>query len=117
MGWAALVANTEPDLDLGFAVPNGAYLAGTPKQRAAQWARLKKAGAKTGVSDLFWPVPRQGYHGLWIEMKADGRTASSESQDQRDWRAAMSAQGYRAELCFGAEQAIAVLQGYFGLEP
>ena len=29
-----------------FAIPNGAHLAGTAKQRAAHWARLEREGAK-----------------------------------------------------------------------
>lgn len=115
VAWAGYAATLIPDLALGFAIPNGAFLAGSPRQRAAQWARLKKAGAKQGVSDLFWPVPREGYHGLWIEMKAADKRPSAATKEQRAWIAAMRDQGYRAEVCCGAKAAIAVLEGYFGI--
>ena len=45
-------------------VPNGAALAGSPRLRAAQMARLKAEGLEPGIPDLHIPS-----RDLWIEMK------------------------------------------------
>lgn len=113
--WATSHARIAPEVGRFVAIPNGAFLAGSPRQRAAQWARLKAAGAKKGASDLFWPVPRQGFHGLFVEMKAPRPHASAVSADQREFLDAAAADGYRAEVCRGAAEAIAVLIDYFGV--
>jgi hypothetical protein len=47
-----------------FAIPNGAHLAGTIAQRAAQVARLKAEGMVSGVPDL--EIPEWG---CYVEMK------------------------------------------------
>jgi hypothetical protein len=67
-------------------------------------------GVKSGVPDLFLPVPRGKYHGLWIEMKRteDGKV----SENQKWWIGALNKLGYRAEVCYGAEQAIKLLTEY-----
>ena len=72
---------------------------------------LKRAGVKSGVPDLFLPVARQGYHGLWIEMKSDkGRT--SDSQDW--WIDNLRAEGYCVQVCYNWESARDMLEGYLG---
>jgi hypothetical protein len=52
-----------PDVRI-FAIPNGAHLAGTIAQRAAQVARLKAEGMVAGVPDV--EIPEWN---LYIEMK------------------------------------------------
>jgi hypothetical protein len=47
-----------------FAIPNGAHLAGTIAQRAAQVARLKAEGMVAGVPDV--EIPEWN---LYVEMK------------------------------------------------
>jgi len=48
-----------------FAIPNG----GLRNIRTA--VRLKKEGVLAGVPDLFLPVARGKFHGLFIELKTD----------------------------------------------
>jgi hypothetical protein len=75
-----------------FHIPNGG------KRSIATAKRLKAMGVKAGVSDLFLPVPRGGYPGLWIELKAEGGRTSEE---QDDWLEKMRVQGYRVAVCVG----------------
>lgn len=49
------------------AIPNG----GT--RSLATGARMKAEGTKAGVLDIFLPLARSGYHGLYIEMKKPGK--------------------------------------------
>ncbi len=108
--------------DLLFAIPNGAYLAGNVGQRANQMRRLKRAGLKTGVSDLFFSCPRGGYSGLYIEMKKprdkfSGPAAirNALSDDQRKWQVLMLEMGYNAVTCYGFDEAKKVLTNYLQL--
>ena len=97
------------EANLLFAIPNGAHLAGTAKQRAAQWARLKKEGAKPNVPDLFLPIPRRSSHGLFIEMKTEtGRVRPG----QKEWLQALSIQGYETAVCRSLEEFQAVVREY-----
>lgn len=44
---------------------NGAHLSESQKRV------MKAEGMTPGILDVFWALPRGGYHGLYIEMKAD----------------------------------------------
>lgn len=87
-----------------FAIPNGGH------RHKAVAAKQKLEGAQRGVPDLMLPIPVGSYHGLFIEMKRvkGGRT----SPEQKDWLAFLSGQGYRAEVCKGAAEAIALIDSY-----
>ena len=102
-----------PELKNLMGIPNGAHLAGTTKQRAAKMARLKKEGFRKGASDLFLPVAKKGFHGMWIEMKrARGGAVSA---DQKDFINDMTEAGYYAVVCRGAEEAIKAITNYMNL--
>jgi hypothetical protein len=63
-----------------FAIPNGAFLAGTVGKRAAQMARLKAEGLVEGIPDLFIPE-----WCVWIEMKrAKGGRVSPEQTEMAE---------------------------------
>ena len=66
-------------------------------------------GVKSGVPDLFYPVPLHGYHGLFIEMKAKGGSLSAK---QKRWLAALSKLGYKTAVCVGWESARDTLTEY-----
>jgi len=95
---------------------NGAALKGNKLQRAIAMAKHKKAGMKVGASDLFFAVPRGIYHGLHIEFKAPGKTASSLSDDQAEHLILMNEMGYRAVWCAGADAAMNVIKEYMELK-
>lgn len=93
-----------PELGMLFAVPNG----GDRNMLVAK--KLKAEGVKAGVPDLCLPVPRGGYHGLFIELKRQKKGRIS--PEQVAWLKALQGQGYRAEMCLGATEAWNVIQEY-----
>lgn len=95
-----------------FAIPNGSVLAGDKKQRAIQMNKLKAEGFKPGVSDLFLMIARHGYHGLFIEMKNEGKTKSSVTEPQWEHIRCAREQGYKAEWCAGIDEAIKLITEY-----
>lgn len=103
--WASLNAGRMPELGLLFHVANGG------RRNPREAARLKGMGVRRGVPDLWLPVARGEHHGLVIELKAAGGTATAE---QRHWIDRLRAQGYRAEVCHGWQAATALLAEYLG---
>ncbi len=98
-------------------IPNGAHLAGNSSQRGRQMARLKRQGLTIGVSDIFLPLSRGGYHGLYIELKRRKQDGPSRiSKDQQDFQNYVEAQGYCATVCYGAGHAIATIEDYLDLD-
>lgn len=79
---------------------------------AAEVAADKAMGVKKGVPDLCLPVARNGYHGLYIEMKTPSGRASDA---QRWWVTRLTEQGYRAVVCHGYDAAVAELCWYLSL--
>ena len=104
--WARLHENKWPELCLLHHIPNGG------KRTKAEAARFKRAGVKAGVPDICLPVARHGFHGLYIELKAD---KGKVSEAQANWIFALQKQGYQAVVCYGAEAAIDVIREYIGI--
>lgn len=70
---------------------------------------LKAAGLKAGIPDVFLPVARKGYIGLYIEMKYD---KNKPSKEQEEVMAMLRAQGYKVSVCYGYEQAREIIRHY-----
>lgn len=85
-----------PELTMLFHIPNGG------KRNAREAARFKRMGVKPGVPDLFLPVPRGRFHGLFIELKA---SKGKLSDYQKQWLQELESSGYAACVCFGFEEA------------
>ena len=92
-----------------FAIPNGG------SRHPAEAVRLKKEGVRPGVLDLFYMEPKDQYHGLFIEMKRRKQSLSVISGGQKHFADRAKAQGYAVKVCWGAEQAKAALEWYWGL--
>lgn len=91
-----------PELKLAFAIPNGGL------RDKVTAARLKAEGAKAGVWDIFLPVPRGHWHGLFIEMKVGN---NSLTDPQREF--AEKLVGYYAFIvCYSWEEARTVMINY-----
>ena len=103
VNWARMMELNWKELKLLHHIPNEGKRGF--KARAEQAA----AGLLPGVCDLFLPVARCGYHGLYIEMKAlDGVI----SKPQKEFLTAVREQGFCSCACFGADAAIQVLDRY-----
>lgn len=96
-----------PELELFYAVPNGG------DRRKATAGKMKAEGQRAGVPDYALPVPRHGFHGLYIELKT---ATGAPSREQRQWLQRLREQGYRAEVCHGWREAWAVLRDYLDLK-
>jgi VRR-NUC domain. len=103
MDWAAYMTGRMPELELLYHVPNGG------KRNITEAVQFKAMGVKPGVPDLVLPVPRGGFHGLYIELKAKGGSTSSV---QREWVERLNCHGYCARVCVGADEAIKVIMRY-----
>lgn len=104
--WAAYSAGRYPELRLMHAIPNG----GSRDPREAR--NLKAQGVKAGVPDICLPVPRGGYHGLYIELKR--RKGGRLSEEQAVWIDRLNRLGYRAVVCRGWDAARAEIEAYLG---
>lgn len=106
--WAAMETAARPELGLLYAIPNGG-------KRAIKTAiALKAQGVKSGVPDMCLPVAREGYHGLYIELKR--QKGGTVSETQKSWITALEGQGYKAVVCKGAEDAIRTIKEYLNNE-
>ena len=106
--WAAMSTGMYPELKLLFHIPNGG------SRNRIEAAHLKKLGVKAGVPDLFLPVARGAYHGLFIEMKREKGGRVSEDQDA--WLLALSSQGYATFVANGFEEARQMLEEYLAVD-
>lgn len=91
-----------------YSIPN----AGKRSPQAA--AYMRDEGLRPGVPDLCIPVARGRYHSLYIEMKADG---GKPTEEQARWIHRLRAEGMCAYVCYGAANAIALVDEYMALEP
>ena len=96
---------------LVFSIPNANAMSSLNKNMAVRiMSRLKKEGLKKGIPDLFIPVPKGIWCGMFIEMKR--QKGSTTSKEQKEWIATLQMQGYRAVICKGAKEAISEIDRY-----
>jgi len=78
---------------------------------SATQARIAKAqGMLSGVPDLFLPVPRGCFHGLYIEMKSEkGRL----TDNQKWFLSNAESLGYKTVVCYSANEAIEKIKEYY----
>lgn len=101
--WARLQSKAWPELDLMFAVPNGA------RTSIRTAVKLKAEGMKAGVPDICLPVPRKGFGSLFIEMKRKGGRLQD---SQKEWATQLIANGNRVAVCYSTDEAISVISDY-----
>ena len=87
-----------------YHIPNGG------RRDAITGARLKAEGVVAGVPDIFLAVPRQGFHGLYVELKR--QKGGSLESSQEDIIARLRQAGYRVEVCMGWWEAREAIENY-----
>lgn len=107
MEYCQRFAQRVPALALLFHIPNG------EKREPSTAARLKRMGVKPGIPDLFLPVPMQGSHGLWIELK---RMGGKPTAIQEAWHGALRQQGYAVVVAAGWHNAAAAILSYLEVD-
>lgn len=116
--WDAFASSYGLDYRLLVAIPNGSMLAGDARMRSIQARRLKDEGVRSGYPDLLLDVPRNGCHGLRIEMKRVNWTAPKSGDALKHWQnqcalhQVIQNQGYRVRVCRGHNDAINELKDY-----
>jgi len=102
--WARYRSATLPELRMLVSIPNGGLRSKTTG------ALIKAEGARAGFPDLGLLVQRHGYGALFIEMKRvkGGRV----KPEQKEWHDRLQAQGYRVEVCYGAGEAMNIIENY-----
>lgn len=110
--WAKLMEGRHPQLKWMFAIPNGG------KRKNGWWEKAE--GLKKGVHDIFLPIPihfdadfETIHHGLFIEMKFNKNKLTKE---QKEFKAAMDAEGYKTVTCWTFEEAKQAIIDYLGIE-
>lgn len=103
--WAEIKKSQYPELNFMFCIPNGG------KRDIVTAVGLARAGVKAGVPDLFFPVARRGYHGLFIEMKV-GYNKPTEKQNL--WIEFLSGQEFRVAVCYSWGEAARLIENYLG---
>jgi hypothetical protein len=88
------------------------HIANGDLRHKATAGKLKAAGVKPGVPDIFLPWPANGYHGLFIEMKVGKNKPSAEQIDYLEW---LTGCGYLAQVVNGFDEAKEILCKYVGI--
>lgn len=108
--WAEAQGGRWPELREMYAIPNaGGFTGGFKKNRARVIAMLKQ-GVKSGVPDIHLPVPRGGFHSLYVEMKREGE--EKPTAEQLDWHRRLRAHGNCVLVAVGFVDACTILTNY-----
>ena len=83
---------------------------------------MKREGKQKGYPDLIIDEPNKYYHGLRIELKRARKQLKTKlstahtkiSDEQKEWIRKLNERGYKAVVCYGAKEAIEVINEYMG---
>lgn len=106
MRWVTLRLAAKPQLRLFHAIPNGGA------RSKATAGKLKAEGVLAGVPDYFLPAARGPWHGLYLELKAEG---GRPSPAQRAFAESVLREGYAAVFCVGWQDAANAIDEYLAL--
>jgi hypothetical protein len=112
--WARSHVKEHPCLAWLHSSMNGIPLSGSKMTRGKIMNYMKAEGATKGIPDLFLPVARRGFHGIYLEMKRvyDGEL----TPEQKKFLSFAKEEGYLALQCRGHKAGIANLRWYLSDE-
>lgn len=85
------------------------HIANEGKRTSSYGKLLKTLGMRPGVADIFIAMPRNGYHGAWIELKsAKGKLSASQMLFLND----MFEQGYFTATAYSIDDAMKIVDEY-----
>ena len=85
----------------------------------------KRMGLQKGCPDIMLFEPRSIYHALFIELKRPElrdyelnvyQTKGVLSKEQKNWIEKLNARGFKAVVCYGADEAIREIDSYMNRE-
>lgn len=85
------------------------YIPNDGKRSPQLGAIYKRMGLRPGTSDIFIAISRGKYHGFFIELKFGKNQATPAQLEFID---DMRKNGYKAEVIWGADEAIEQIQEY-----
>lgn len=108
-----IASHRTPELSLLY------HIANEGSGSAARGSRLKAAGVVAGMPDLGLPVPRQGFHGAFFELKRPefrGRLRGGCSERQIEMILKLQSQGYWVSVVYGWQDAVEAIVRYLELK-
>jgi len=103
--WAGLMESRIPELKLLNGSLNGVRIT------IGQAMKMRRAGMKKGYPDIFLPVRKGRYSGLYIELKRI--KGGSVKPEQKEWLSDLSMQGFKTCVCKGFDEARGEIERYF----
>lgn len=107
--WVSLVK--EPGTRWVHAIPNGG------ERNKITAGKMKAEGARSGVWDVFVPLPRGEFHGMYIEFKTPEykyRQNGGLKPAQIEFGEQAHREGYRMKVCYTWREAAMALLLYLG---
>lgn len=99
-----------PELKWLHAVPNGGSRGDNEKSRKIRGSQMKAEGVRDGVADIFWPLPRFPFPGLYIEMKTP---TGAIRPSQREFRTFVMSQGFAFSFERSWQSAAELIKFYY----
>ena len=98
------------------------YGSGIKLTQGQAMKQKRQNGGRRGWPDMFLAEPKNGLHGLFIELKKagtrlkkkDGTWASSHLEEQNEVLNALQKKGYAAYFAVGFEEAKDIIDDYLG---
>lgn len=106
--WAKRNEEFIPELRLMYHVPNEG------KRNETTGKILKAAGLKAGVPDICLPVARNGFNGLYIEMKYGKNRPTKE---QYEFMELLQRERHKTAVAYSFEEAREIIREYLQREP
>jgi hypothetical protein len=119
--WASYQQTRIPELKWLHHIPNGGSRGDNAQTRAITGGQMKAQGVKRGVADVFLPVRRGQWPGLYIEMKKPAEKPKRNggkggcSDEQIEFGEFVREQGFGWMVCYSWEEARDAILAYLAV--